>query len=59
MPDEMRETTLRSDRHLMPWLVKSVPHGPTKDCVLVATMDGNEMLSVSLHVAVSSLPAQQ
>ena len=48
---ERRKLTVRSDRHVMPWLIPAVKHGPSKDCVLVASMEGNEMLTISLHVA--------
>lgn len=43
--------TIRADRHMMPWLIPAVNDGPVKDCVLVASMQGNEMVSISLHVA--------
>lgn len=49
MIEDSGETTLRDDRHLMPWFIPAVPHGPVKDSLLVATMDGNEMRSISLH----------
>lgn len=48
---DLQKWTIRSDRHMMPWVIPAVDHGPVKDCVLVARMDGNEMLSISLHVA--------
>ena len=48
---DQRKLTIRSDRHVMPWVIAAVNEQPMKDCVLVASMDGNEMLSISLHVA--------
>lgn len=35
----------------MPWFIGAGDDGVTKDCILVAVMDGLEMLSISLHVA--------
>ena len=49
----MKEETQRDDRHFMPWLIPAIDDEPLKDCVLVATMHGNEMQSISLHVAFS------
>ena len=47
---DQQNTTVRSDRHLMPWVIAAKDDAPVKDCVLVATMDGSEILSISLHV---------
>ena len=48
------EYTKRNDKHMMPWHIKAKDAGIGKDCILVATMLGDEMVAVSLHVA--SLP---
>jgi len=46
--------TVREDLHLMPWHFRAEDAELGKDCILVATMLGGEMQTVSLHVA--SLP---
>lgn len=35
----------------MPWVIKEDGENLFKDCVLVATMDGPDMLRVSIHIA--------
>ena len=42
--------TERRDVHLLPWLVTAGSDGLKRDCFLIATMDGAEMVAVSLHV---------
>ena len=49
-PMDERTYTERRDVNLMPWQIEAAD-GLTQACILVATMKGNEMLSVSLHVA--------
>lgn len=52
-----RTHTIREDINLMPWHIEACD-GLEQSCILVATMDGNEMLRVSLHVAqVSANPS--
>ena len=46
-----RTHTERSDDHLMPWHLEPSDDGLSKPCILVARMNGNEMLTISLHVA--------
>ena len=41
--------TSRDDINVMPWYIKAGPDGLKKDAILVATMDGNNMLTISLH----------
>ena len=50
MSEQRKETTVRPDQHLMPWIIAGVHTPTTRDCVLVATMIGNEMQNISLHV---------
>jgi hypothetical protein len=45
-----RTYTVRQDVHLMPWQIEP-SEGLSKTCILVATMNGNEMQAISLHVA--------
>jgi len=40
----------KSQKNLMPWLIEAADDGLSKDCVLVASMDGGEMVGVSLYV---------
>ena len=48
----MRETSLREESvDVMPWYITAGPDGLQKDAILVAVMEGNEMVSISLHVA--------
>lgn len=41
----------RQDVDLMPWYISAGDDGVTKDCILVAVMDGAEIRSISLHIA--------
>ncbi len=43
--------TQRDDQHVMPWHIAAGNDGLLRDAILVATMDGEEMLTISLHVA--------
>ena len=43
--------TQRDDQHVMPWHIAAGDDGLLRDAILVATMDGEEMLTISLHVA--------
>lgn len=43
--------TERRDRHAMPWPIAPGDDGLAVPCILVAGMLGDEMLTVSLHVA--------
>ena len=53
-----RTHTTREDINLMPWQIEA-GDALQQPCILVATMNGNEMLSVSLHVAqVSAIQAR-
>lgn len=40
----------KTQKNLMPWLIEAGNDGLSKDCVLVASMVGAEMIAVSLHV---------
>jgi hypothetical protein len=42
--------TLREDINLLPWQIEAGDM-LQQPCILIATMNGNEMLSISLHVA--------
>ena len=42
--------TLRDDQHFMPWQI-TASEGLKQPCILVATMRGNEIQTISLHVA--------
>ena len=42
--------TLRNDLHFMPWQI-AASEGIKQPCILVATMRGNEIQTISLHVA--------
>ena len=42
--------TLRNDLHFMPWQI-TASEGLKQPCILVATMRGNEIQTISLHVA--------
>ena len=42
--------TLRNDLHFMPWQI-AASDGLKQPCILVATMRGNEIQTISLHVA--------
>lgn len=42
--------TLRNGVNVMPWQIEA-GDGLAKRCILVAVMNGNEMQSISLHVA--------
>ena len=55
---EDRTRSERSDHHLMPWHLEPSDDGLSKPCILVARMDGNEILTISLHVADSAPPEQ-
>ena len=44
--------TERHGINLMPWQIEAAEE-LQQSCILVATMNGNEMMSVSLHVASS------
>ena len=46
-----RTQTERTDHHLMPWHLAPSDDGLEKPCILVARMNGNEILTISLHVA--------
>lgn len=48
--------TERNDAHIMPWRIGAGDDGILIDSMLVATMVGNEMLSISLHVDRGALP---
>lgn len=41
----------KGQESIMPWVIEAADDGLTKDCVLVAKMNGGDMLSVSLYVA--------
>ena len=43
--------TQRDDQHVMPWHIAPGDDGLLRDAILVATMNGQEMLTISLHVA--------
>jgi hypothetical protein len=44
--------TERADLNLMPWHIRAAEYDNlTADCILVAVMDGNEIQTISLHVA--------
>lgn len=45
--------TQRDDPHFMPWHIPAGDDGLLRDAILVAKMDGEEMLTISLHVATS------
>ena len=45
-----RTHTIRRGINLMPWQIEP-KDGLDQPCILVAVMNGNEMQSVSLHVA--------
>jgi hypothetical protein len=45
-----RTHTIRRGVNLMPWQIEA-GDGLNQRCILVAVMNGNEMQSVSLHVA--------
>ena len=47
---EQPTTTSRDDLHSMPWHFRAEDAESSKDCILVATMIGNEMQAISLHV---------
>jgi hypothetical protein len=48
----MRETGLREESvDVMPWYITAGADGLQKDAILVAVMDGDQMVSISLHVA--------
>ncbi len=47
----MNPKTLRSDEHLMPWIIEAVPGVVKQKCVMICTMLGNEIQKISLHVA--------
>ena len=53
-----RTHTERADHHLMPWHLQPGEDGLQKPCILVAKMHGNEILTISLHVA-DSAPTDQ
>lgn len=40
----------KTQKNLMPWLIEAGNDGLSKDCVLVASMVGAEMMGISLHV---------
>ena len=42
--------TMRNDLHFMPWQIPA-SEGLKQPCILVATMRGNEIQTISLHVA--------
>ena len=48
--------TKRDDQHVMPWHIAAGDDGLLRDAILVATMDGEKMLTISLHVA--TIPAE-
>jgi len=39
----------RTETHVMPWHFKAEDAENGRDCVLIATMLGDEMLTISLH----------
>ena len=48
----MPQAGIREDSvDVMPWYITAGADGLQKDAILVAVMDGNEMVSISLHVA--------
>jgi hypothetical protein len=49
----MESQARKDDINVMPWHIQASPEedGLTRDCVLVAVMNGNEMQTVSLHLA--------
>lgn len=50
--------THRTDQHFMPWHIAAGKDGLLRDAILVAKMDGSEMLSISLHVATTARPEE-
>ena len=58
MPEDgpMQAHTHRDGINLMPWHIPAGDDGLLRDSILVATMDGNEMLTISLHVAAGPNP---
>ena len=46
-----QKITQRDDQHVMPWHIAAGQDGLLRDAILVATMDGEQMLTISLHVA--------
>ncbi len=44
-----RQFTHRQDTSLMPWTI-AASGDLQRPCILVAKMDGNEMVTISLHV---------
>lgn len=42
--------TMRNDLHFMPWQI-AASEGLKQPCILVATMRGNEIQTISLHVS--------
>ncbi len=46
-----QKMTQRDDEHVMPWHIAAGDDGLLRDAILVATMDGEEMVKISLHVA--------
>lgn len=47
--------TQRDDQHCMPWHIAAGDDGLLRDAILVAKMDGEEMLTISLHVATAPI----
>ena len=48
----MRESRVREEKvDVMPWYIAAGNDGLQKDAILVAVMDGKEIVSISLHVA--------
>ncbi len=48
----MRESKTQEIKvDVMPWYIPAGNDGLQKDAILVAVMDGKEMVSISLHVA--------
>ncbi len=51
--DDMQAQPQGNEIYVMPWHITAAPDedGLTKDCILVATMNGNEIQTISLHLA--------
>jgi hypothetical protein len=51
--DDMQAQPQRNEIYVMPWHITAAPDddGLTKDCILVATMNGTEIQTISLHLA--------
>ena len=52
------EITHREDLHCMPWHIAAAEAGLRRDAIMVATMKGEEMIAISLHVATQPSPGE-